>query len=110
MALVFTWIRRVCPLPFLLSHSPLFQFLRVHRYQQGWKYYVACQVLYKAAVGLAKTSMLLLYLRIFQTNRFRKAVWVVMFIVVGTAIGTIMPTIFQCTPIEKAWKPSVPGH
>ncbi len=33
-----------------------------------------------------------------------------MFIVVGTAIGTIMPTIFQCTPIEKAWKPSVPGH
>jgi hypothetical protein len=74
------------------------------------KYLLACQVLYKTGVAIAKMSMLLLYLRIFQTNGFRRAVYVVMFLVVGAAIGTILPTIFQCNPIQKAWTPSLKGH
>jgi hypothetical protein len=74
------------------------------------KHLLACQVLYKTGVAIAKMSMLLLYLRIFQTNGFRRAVYVVMFLVVGTAIGTILPTIFQCNPIQKAWTPSLKGH
>ncbi|ETI21969.1 hypothetical protein G647_06039 [Cladophialophora carrionii CBS 160.54] len=77
---------------------------------QAWKYFLACQVLYKAAALFAKLSMLFLYLRIFSSRNFRMAAYAVMFICVGTAIGTILPTIFACHPIEKAWIPTVPGR
>ncbi|KAJ9603801.1 hypothetical protein H2200_011987 [Cladophialophora chaetospira] len=76
---------------------------------QAWKYFLACQVLYKAAVLFAKLSMLFLYLRIFASHNFRIAAYAVMFICVGTAIGTILPTIFACQPIRKAWIPTEPG-
>ncbi|KIW29238.1 uncharacterized protein PV07_05063 [Cladophialophora immunda] len=77
---------------------------------QAWKYFLACQVLYKAAALFAKLSMLFLYLRIFSSSRnFRIAAFVVMFICAGTAIGTIIPTIFACHPIQKAWTPTLPG-
>ncbi|EXJ69959.1 uncharacterized protein A1O5_07032 [Cladophialophora psammophila CBS 110553] len=76
---------------------------------QAWKYFLACQVLYKAAALFAKLSMLFLYLRIFSSRNFRIAAYFVMFICVGTAIGTIVPTIFACHPIQKAWTPTMPG-
>ncbi|OAP64664.1 hypothetical protein AYL99_00636 [Fonsecaea erecta] len=76
---------------------------------QAWKYFLACQVLYKAAALFAKLSMLFLYLRIFSSRGFRIAAYIVMFICVGTAIGTIFPTIFACHPIQKAWTPTLPG-
>ncbi|KIX99522.1 uncharacterized protein Z520_05098 [Fonsecaea multimorphosa CBS 102226] len=76
---------------------------------QAWKYFLACQVLYKAAALFAKLSMLFLYLRIFSSHGFRIAAYVVMFICAGTAIGTILPTIFACHPIQKAWTPALPG-
>jgi hypothetical protein len=66
-------------------------------------------VLYKAAVLFAKLSMLFLYLRIFSSRNFRIAAYAVMFICIGTAIGTIIPTIFACHPIEKAWIPTMAG-
>ena len=53
--------------------------------------------------------MLFLYLRIFSSRNFRIAAYVVMSICIGTAIGTIIPTIFACTPIAKAWTPTLPG-
>jgi hypothetical protein len=67
-------------------------------------------VLYKAAVLFAKLSMLFLYLRIFSSRSFRIAAYAVMFICIGTAIGTIIPTIFACHPIEKAWIPTMAGE
>ncbi|OAL29503.1 hypothetical protein AYO20_09143 [Fonsecaea nubica] len=77
---------------------------------QAWKYFLSCQVLYKAAALFAKLSMLFLYLRIFSSSRnFRIAAYIVMFICFGTAIGTIIPTIFACHPIQKAWTPTLPG-
>jgi hypothetical protein len=33
-----------------------------------------------------------------------------MAILCGAVVGTIFATIFQCTPISKAWKPNEPGH
>ncbi|KIW67671.1 hypothetical protein PV04_06903 [Phialophora macrospora] len=77
---------------------------------QAWKYFLACQVLYKAAVLFAKLSMLFLYLRIFSSRSFLIAAYAVMFICIGTAIGTIIPTIFACHPIEKAWIPTMAGR
>jgi hypothetical protein len=68
------------------------------------------QILYKSALCFAKMSMLCLYLRIFTARIFRISAYVVMFIVISSAIGTIFPNIFQCRPIEKAWNMSLPGE
>ncbi|KAI9727375.1 MAG: hypothetical protein M1834_008446 [Cirrosporium novae-zelandiae] len=77
----------------------------------GFKYFYAAQMLYKSATCATKASILFLYRRIFRTDRtFLILVWVVMFIVVGYGFGTIMATIFQCTPIEKAWAKDTPGY
>lgn len=82
---------------------------REHEAKPARQYFLACQVLYKAAALFAKLSMLFLYLRIFSSYHFRIAAYIVMFICTGTAIGTILPTIFACHPIEKAWTPTMPG-
>jgi hypothetical protein len=33
-----------------------------------------------------------------------------MFVIVGYGTATTLASIFQCTPIRKAWIPSTPGH
>lgn len=85
----------------------------IHRREESTdplKYYFVCQIVYKAAVCLTKVSLLLLYLRIFPARAFRIAVWVVVAIVVGSATGTVVATIFQCNPLQKSWHSILPGH
>lgn len=55
---------------------------------------------------LNKTSMILLYLRIFVGTRFRRACFVSLAIVACWSIGSIVSTILQCIPIEASWNTS----
>lgn len=50
-----------------------------------------------------------MYYRIFNTRFFKIATWVLGGISVAWAISINMVSIFQCTPIEKAWYPLTPG-
>lgn len=64
---------------------------------------------YCTTVGIVKISILLMYARIFPTRGFRIAAVILGSIVVGWVIAIICVSVFQCTPIAKAWNPTLPG-
>ena len=74
-----------------------------------YQYFLAFQVLFKAATTLTKVSILLLFLRIFPSRRFRIATWITMAIIVAFGFSVIVASILQCTPVDKAIDPQVPG-
>jgi len=63
-------------------------------------------------VAGAKFSCLLFYSRVFtiRDRTFRLGLWTLGTIVASWVIFCVVSTIFQCTPIHKAWEPLVPGH
>lgn len=72
-------------------------------------FYVA-QIFYKLTVNLTKISILLLYLRIFAVfTWFRLIGRALIGVVTAYMIAAFFASVFQCTPVEKAWDRSVPG-
>ncbi|KAI2465136.1 integral membrane protein [Annulohypoxylon bovei var. microspora] len=71
-------------------------------------YYVA-QAFYKLTLNLTKASVLLLYLRIFLQRWFKISCYVLLSIILGYMVATTASSIWQCTPISRAWDKSVPG-
>ncbi|KAI0883578.1 uncharacterized protein GGS22DRAFT_195248 [Annulohypoxylon maeteangense] len=77
---------------------------------QAFKYFYLCQVTYKACLNLTKASILLLYLRIFgNTKWLRLACRFVLTCVIMYCIASVTATIFQCTPVTKAFDKSLEG-
>lgn len=67
-------------------------------------------VFYTVAAALIKFSTLLLYRRIFDVSkRLMVACWVVAGVVSCYSIAQTVMSIFQCTPVHKAWDPATPG-
>lgn len=69
-------------------------------------FYVA-QIFYKVAINLTKTSILLLYLRIFVQRWFRICCYILMGIILSYMVATVASSIWQCSPIEGAWDKSI---
>ncbi|KAK1139089.1 hypothetical protein N8T08_001275 [Aspergillus melleus] len=57
----------------------------------------------------AKISVLLFYVRIFNTFKFRMFAYAVGFIVLGHGIGVFFAAIFQCSPIAYTWDKTIQG-
>lgn len=58
-----------------------------------------------------KTSILVMYLRVFSVNkRFRYATWATMFFVCGYLLSNFWTQLFGCSPRSKYWIPDTPGH
>lgn len=53
---------------------------------------------------------LLMYCRIFPIRSVAIGSWILAGISIAWAISIIMVSVFQCTPIEKAWNTTLPGH
>ena len=71
---------------------------------------ILMEVFYTIAAALIKFSTLLLYRRIFGSDKsLRIACWVVAGFVTCYSIAQIFESIFQCTPVRKAWQPETPG-
>ncbi|OGM43365.1 hypothetical protein ABOM_008721 [Aspergillus bombycis] len=71
---------------------------------------VANQILdFPFTVTPAKISILLFYIRIFSTPKFRTIAYTVGFIVLGHGIGVFFAAIFQCAPVQYAWDKTIPG-
>lgn len=70
---------------------------------------VAYECVYCTTVGIVKISILLMYARIFPTRSFRIAAYILGSIVISWVIAIICVSVFQCTPIAKAWDTSLPG-
>lgn len=69
-------------------------------------FYVA-QIFYKITINLTKTSILLLYLRIFLQRWFRICCYVLMGLILSYMVATTASSIFQCHPIRGAWDKSI---
>ena len=78
----------------------------------GPKYLYAGVYFYALGITLPKYSAILFYMRIFMLNTtlYRINVWIALSLVTAWILFAIPSTIFQCTPIRKAWIPSTPGH
>lgn len=67
------------------------------------------ECIYCTTLGVTKVSILLMYTRIFPTRPFRIAAIVLGGIAVAWVISIICVSVFQCSPIAKAWHPNLPG-
>jgi len=71
------------------------------------------EVLYPVIILPIKLSILLQYIRIFVPNHRSKTYYlVVSFIACNVAFFTasFLISVFQCTPIQRAWDPFLDGH
>ena len=80
-----------------------------HQSTDSPQLYYFAQFLYKANVGLTKTSILLLYLRIFVQRWFRITTICVMAVVIAFTIASVTASILQCSPVEFAFNKKIPG-
>lgn len=74
------------------------------------KLLVASQIIFVTGIMLAKLSVLQLYLRIFPSRPFRIVVYIAHGIVISWWAAITLLTIFQCKPIEKAYRPWIEGQ
>ncbi|KAF7957017.1 hypothetical protein EAE96_004338 [Botrytis aclada] len=70
------------------------------------------EIIYFVCVAVTKTAILILYLRLATSKVLRTLIWGVMVFVALTSLSCVIATIFQCTPISKAWEQPVTdkGH
>ncbi|OAA81757.1 hypothetical protein LEL_01302 [Akanthomyces lecanii RCEF 1005] len=71
-------------------------------------FYIA-QIFYKLTINLTKTSILLLYRRIFVQQWFRYSCNTLICIIMAYCVATTASSIWQCTPIPFAWDKSLHG-
>ena len=81
--------------------------LTKHALQTCLKFFWIAQTPYKIVVALNKTSVILLYMRIFISQRFRWLCYGALAIVISSGIATVFATVFQCVPIEKSWNKTI---
>ncbi|KAH8589763.1 hypothetical protein B0O99DRAFT_472010, partial [Bisporella sp. PMI_857] len=71
---------------------------------------LAFECIYVTTVALTKVSLLFMYYRLFPIDNMRIGCWILGVLSICWCISIIMVSIFQCTPISKAWNPTIPGH
>ena len=78
----------------------------------GLKYFYAANCPYAVGVSLPKYSAIFFYVRVLKINStlYRICVYIAIGLITAWPIFAFSATIFQCTPMRKAWIPSVPGH
>lgn len=73
------------------------------------KIVVATQIVYNPAVVAIKSSILLLYRRLFPGRRLKIILWCVGGFVVSYSIAQSLVEVFQCSPVNALWNPQVKG-
>lgn len=68
-----------------------------------------CELLYLLTIGLVKISLIFFYLRVFPKKSFRTTCYIVMAISAATTTSFIFAGIFQCTPVNYAWRKELKG-
>ena len=96
----------VCNICFNHTFSPLQLCPPTNPRQWG----AASIVIYVPAVSLTKVSILIFYLRINPTSKYRYQVFFVLFFTIGSMIALCFALIFECHPIAKFWNPLVEGE
>ncbi|MCJ1278784.1 hypothetical protein MMC21_006602, partial [Puttea exsequens] len=72
---------------------------------------MAWMILYGLSIGFSKIAILLLYIRVFTTQKraFTATAVLVGFVVIATALANTFAVIFQCHPQAYAWDKTIAG-
>lgn len=70
----------------------------------------AFEPLYITTVGIIKLSVLFMYHRIFPVRLIKVGGYILGGITLAWAISVDLVAIFQCSPVAKAYEPTLPGH
>ncbi|KOS45439.1 hypothetical protein ACN38_g3654 [Penicillium nordicum] len=73
------------------------------------KLFFVSQAFYKLTMNMTKMSILMLYLRIFIQRWFRITCYVLLVIITSYMVGAFFASVFQCTPVARAWNKTIPG-
>ncbi|KAF9252097.1 hypothetical protein DTO006G1_2844 [Penicillium roqueforti] len=73
------------------------------------KLFFVSQAFYKLTMNMTKMSILMLYLRIFIQRWFRITCHVLLAIITSYMVATFFASVFQCTPVARAWNKTIPG-
>ncbi|OBT84042.1 hypothetical protein VE02_09043 [Pseudogymnoascus sp. 03VT05] len=74
------------------------------------KIIIPCQALYGVCLALVKSSMMVLYYRLFGTKgSFRIAICITGAIVWAWAISIVLESFLLCSPVEFNWNPTLPS-
>lgn len=74
-------------------------------YQSGF----AGEILYAPTIGVVKISTLLMFARIFPTQKFKRILWIVGLFISTYSTIMVITTIFQCRPVKKVWDQTTQG-
>ncbi|KAB8260251.1 hypothetical protein BDV32DRAFT_149732 [Aspergillus pseudonomiae] len=66
--------------------------------------------LYNLSLNLTKTSMVLLYLRLFPLRTYRIVLVIVLIFVIITGLWMVFASFFMCIPVRGAWDLSSPHN
>lgn len=85
--------------------------LRKIQWTDRTQYYWYNQTFYKITLNVTKISILLLYLRIFPQKWLRIGCYLILALVITYGlISVFYSSVFQCNPVSKAYRKSIPGH
>ena len=97
-------------LPFQNLHQIFAPWDRVSHRSNAPQTIISMEVLYCIGTAAFKYSALLLFHRIFGSVPHLTAfLWCLAFVILANNIAEIFLSIFQCTPVHKAWDQSVEG-
>ena len=76
-----------------------------------FKYSYVLNYPYAFGISLPKYSAIFFYIRVLRLNstRYRINVYIALSLITAWILFAIPSTIFECTPIRKAWSPLTPG-
>lgn len=60
-------------------------------------------------MNMTKISILMLYLRIFIQRWFRITCYMLLVIITSYMVAAFFASVFQCTPVARAWDKMIPG-
>ncbi|KAK6334516.1 hypothetical protein TWF730_003730 [Orbilia blumenaviensis] len=76
----------------------------INRSEDMIKELIVCNILHAFSLSFAKTSIIILYNRIFDAHPwFRRTMWCILSICWTMFILTIFISVFQCSPVDGAW-------
>ena len=81
----------------------------IGRWLQPYQLFFVSQAFYKLTMNTTKMSIIMLYLRIFPQRWFRLTCYVLLIIITSYMVAAFFASIFQCTPVARAWDKSIPG-
>ncbi|KAF2763498.1 hypothetical protein EJ05DRAFT_496317 [Pseudovirgaria hyperparasitica] len=77
--------------------------------KQFLMYFWVTEVNYVVVLSLVKCSLVLLYLRIFPTQKIRLAAWFTLGFIIITSIVLFFHTVFSCKPVSYFWDRDLHG-